>query len=136
MKMSVAGTAFAVSPAVADSPTTSPRYAGTSGTTHGARNDATPAPNNATRSASTASRAAEGEREELRPCGLRAQAQRVLAGRAMRDDAEQIRRADRDHRAALAVHGHAWRPRGLGDGSTVELHHHRGGGTGRAGARS
>ena len=48
MKMSVAGTAHAGSWASPTSPTMIPRYAGTRGMMHGARNDATPAPNNAT----------------------------------------------------------------------------------------
>ena len=48
MKISVAGTARAGSCASPISPTMIPRYAGTSGMMHGARNDATPAPNNAT----------------------------------------------------------------------------------------
>ena len=48
MNSNVAGTARAGSCASPISPTMMPRYAGTSGTMHGARNDATPAPNSAT----------------------------------------------------------------------------------------
>src|SRR5579871_6895161 len=48
MNSSVAGTARAASCVSPTSPTMMPRYAGTSGMMHGARNDATPAPNNAT----------------------------------------------------------------------------------------
>src|SRR5262245_55750333 len=47
MKSSVAGTARAGSCASPISPTMIPRYAGTNGMMHGARNDATPAPKSA-----------------------------------------------------------------------------------------
>src|SRR5262245_11883233 len=47
MNSSVAGTARAGSCASPISPTMIPRYAGTNGMMQGARNDATPAPNNA-----------------------------------------------------------------------------------------
>src|SRR5689334_22457413 len=112
MKINVAGTARAGSCASPTSPTMMPRYAGTSGTMHGAGNDATPAPKGATLCAITG-RSPVGhplaEREGVRlESGTRGRdRQHVIADHRAAHDAVHVGSVDGHDGAPVAIFVHA-----------------------------
>src|SRR4051794_30702272 len=131
MKINVAGMARAGSCASPTSPTMMPRYAGTSGTMHGARNDATPAPKSATICAITG-RSPVGhplsEREGVRlEAGTRGrEREHVVADLRAAHDAVHVGSVNRDDRAAVAIFVHARTAVGGWNRPAIELDQHVG----------